>query len=175
MKPATAEPHFRFEAEDTILRFSFVEFLWRENAGEVDCHLEIDTRQFIDANGTVNGRPGKFRKGGAKGLFYISFGPDLPASSREFWWPPDGVCEQPPLKGGQNRGGRISRLQGIARNSFTNGYQLISPAAQLVNGDMRLYFELSGFDKEIVRLSAEHFVNQGDVRIYCDFSYMTGQ
>lgn len=174
MTPATATVHFQHEGDDTVLRFSFVELLWREQNGEVDCHLEIDTQQFV-SGGVTNGRPGRFRKGDAQGAFYISFGPQHQPTNRQFWWPPGSVSAQPPIKGGQNRSGRIARLQGLARNSFTTGYELPAPSPQLVNGDMRLYFEMSGFGKPLVRLSAEHFIDQGDVRIYCDFAYMTGQ
>lgn len=166
MTPATATVHFENEADDTVLRFSFVEFLWRNNGGEVDCHLEIDTEQFRGL-----GRPGVFRKGGATGTFYVYFGQDLLPTGPKFWWPPGAVSQQPPLKGGQNRGGRIERIQGLARNSFTTGYELPVPKV----GDQRVTFEMSGFGKSIVEVGAEHFIDRGAVKIYCDFSYMTGQ
>lgn len=174
MTPATATVHFQYEADDTVLRFSFIELLWREQSGEVDGHLEIDTEQFIQ-NGVTYGRPGKFRKGGARGAFYVSFGPQHTTTQRQFWWPPASASQQPPLKNGQNRGGQVVRWQGIARNSFTNGFTSLSPSPQQVSGDMRLYFELNGPGKQTARLSAEHFIDQGAVKIYCDFRYMTAQ
>jgi hypothetical protein len=170
MNPATAEVRFQHEAPDTVLRFSFVEFLWRDDNGKIDCHLELDTKPF----GTLS-RQGVFRKGGASGPFYVSFGAALPATNRKFWWPPGATSQQPPLKGGQNRGGQVVRWQGIARNSFTAGYTSLSPSPQNVNGDMRLYFELNGPGKVPARLGAEHFIPHGEVRIFTDFGYMTAQ
>ena len=71
MTPATATVQFQHMASDTIIRPSFVEFLWREVSGEIDCHLEIDTRQFTDASGVTHGRRGKFRRGGTRLLFRL--------------------------------------------------------------------------------------------------------
>lgn len=171
MTPATATAHFEHEADDTVLRFSFVEFLWQEKDGKVEGHVELDTDQFVQG-GVTYGRRGLFRKGGARGRFYVSFGPQHDPTNRQFWWPPNSTSQQPPVKLGQNRGGLHSKWQGLARNSFTNGYQLPVAKPAYTGSDMRLYFEMSGFGKEIVELGAEHFIDQGRVKIYCDFFYM---
>src|SRR4029079_3061916 len=113
--------------------------------------------------------------GGAQGYFFVSFGPGLAPTGRQFWWPPGATSQQPPLKNGQNRSGHMGRFEGLAQNSFTLGYEPPVPVPALVNGDMRLFFEMSGFGKVPVRLGAEHFVDSGEVRLFADFSYMVDQ
>src|SRR5690349_24243809 len=77
MTPATATIAFAHHGTDTVIRPSFIEFLWRRRAdGEVSWHFETDTKRTGVGDGTFVG-PGVFRKGSATGILCIDFGQNL--------------------------------------------------------------------------------------------------
>lgn len=167
MTPATAVAAFAHETSKTILRPSFSELLWyTDDSGRCRLHLEWSTPQFQNY-----GRPGRFVKGGAKGIFYVSFASGLAPTSPRFWWPPGSVSQQPPPKLGQNMWGEVHTCTGINPAALPPGYDQIMPHV----GDGAVTFMLSGIGKPRLLLTADHFNESGPLEIYADFSYMIGQ
>jgi hypothetical protein len=167
MTPATAIASFETMGGDTILKPSFSEMLWYlDETGRLWIKIEWSTRQFQNFN-----RPGRFVRGGAQGAFTIAYGPELPRTARQFWWPPNATSQQPPAKAGQNMWGEVWYSVGVDPSTVPLGYTRIIPKPGV--GNVR--FELNGVGMEGITLGAEHFIERGDVKFYTDFSYMIGQ
>lgn len=171
MTPATARAGFATPGTSRV-EPTFTEFLWyQDDKGRVWCHLECDTAKYTDPRTGISYGPGVFEKGSARGIFIVDFNPSLPATARQFWWPPSAVSQQPPVQHGQGMHGIVARPDGVAANPSTVGYTTLSPRTV----GQALLFDLTGLGKETVTLAAQHFAVSGKLRFYVEFSYMVAE
>lgn len=162
MTPATAVASFETNA-NAVMRPSFSELLWYlDPSGRCWIKLEWSTLPFR------NSQPGRFVKGGASGAFTVSYASDLRRTTRQFWWPANARSEQPPSKAGQNMWGEVWYSIGVDPGAIPAGYSRIIPKTM----DGGVQFEWNGIGQDPIPLTADHFIDQGDVRFYADFSFM---